>query len=168
MIIAETERLRLRHFRKSDAEFIYQLYNQPSFIKYIGDRGIHSVQDAEAFISKVEDNYQQFGFWLYLVEDKETRQPLGVNGLIQRDYLDAPDIGFALIPEYCGKGFAKESSLAVIDFAMTLGIPHIYAITIHDNIASQKLLLSLNFTFNREEFLDDSTEPTLVYLLTFS
>ncbi|MBD3667204.1 MAG: GNAT family N-acetyltransferase [Kangiella sp.] len=166
MTIAETNRLRLRHIKASDAEFIFQLYNQPSFIKYIGDRGVHSVQDAEAFISKVEDNYQQFGFWLYLVEDKDTHHPLGVNGLIQRDYLDAPDIGFALMPEYCGKGFAKESSLSVIEFAKGLSIPHLYAITSDDNTISQNLLLSLNFKYDRQEFLDDSTEPTLVYILS--
>ena len=157
MIIAETKRLRLRHLKKSDAEFIFALYNQPSFIKYIGDRGIHSVQDAEVFISKVEDNYQQFGFWLYMVEDKATHQALGVNGLIQRDYLDAPDIGFALQSEFWGQGIAKESSLAVLNHAYQLGHSKLYAVTHPENFASQQLLLALKFKLQKQLITDDSS-----------
>lgn len=165
MLIAETERLRLRHIKASDAEFIFELYNQPSFIKYIGDRGIHSVQDAEAFISKVEDNYQQFGFWLYLVEDKANHKPLGVNGLIQRDYLDAPDIGFALMPEYCGKGFAKESSLAVVQHARLSKLATIYAITSPDNTISESLLARIGFTFQQQDYFDNSTTAINLFKL---
>lgn len=165
MIIAETKRLRLRHLKSSDAKFIYQLYNQPSFIKYIGDRGVHSVADAKIFIKKVQDNYQQFGFWLYLVEDKETRQPLGVNGLIQRDYLDAPDIGFALMPEHCGKGLAKESSLAVVHHAKQLKLATIYAITSPDNSTSESLLARIGFSFQRQDYFDNSTNVINLFKL---
>lgn len=165
MIIAHTDRLHLRHINVSDAQFIYQLYNQPSFIKYIGDRGIHSVTDAEAFISKVKANYLHYGFWLYLVEDKESNQPLGVNGLIQRDYLDAPDIGFALMPEYCGKGFAKESSLAVLQHAKQLKLTSIYAITSPDNTVSESMLNRLGFVFQRQDFFDGSATPINLFTL---
>lgn len=166
MIIAETERLRLRHIELADANFIYQLYNQPSFIKYIGDRGVHSIEDAKVFIQKVNDNYQQYGFWLYLLERNDNNQPIGVNGLIQRDYLDAPDIGFALMPNACSQGFAFESSLAVIEHSRSLGHPHLYAITSPNNHVSEYLLKKLGFIFQHQDYFDNSTHPINLFMLT--
>lgn len=166
MIIVETERLRLRHIEEIDANFIFQLYNQPSFIKYIGDRGVHSVEDAKVFIQKVQDNYQQYGFWLYLVERKDNTQPIGVNGLIQRDYLDAPDIGFALMPNACSQGFAHESSLAVIEHSKSLQHTHLYAITSPTNHVSEQLLHKLHFSFQRQDYFDNSTHPVNLFMLT--
>lgn len=165
MLIAETDRLRIRHLQKSDANFIYQLYNQPSFIKYIGDRGVHSPQDAEVFIQKVQDNYQQYGFWLYLVERKDNGQAVGVNGLIQRDYLEAPDIGFAFMTQSCGQGFAKESSQAILQHSKQLGLAHLYAITSPDNHVSEHLLKKLGFEFQRQDYFDNSTSPINLFRL---
>ncbi len=165
MIISETKRLRIRHLQVSDANFIYQLYNQPNFIKYIGDRGVHSPKDAEVFIQKVQDNYQQYGFWLYLVERKDNGQEVGVNGLIQRDYLDAPDIGFALTNQFCGQGYAKESSLAILQHSKVQGHSHLYGITSPNNHVSEHLLKKLGFEFQRQEYFDNSTAPINLFQL---
>lgn len=167
MIIAETERLRIRHLQHSDANFIYQLYNQPNFIKYIGDRGVHSPKDAEVFIQKVQDNYKHYGFWLYLAERKDNGQAVGVNGLIQRDYLDAPDIGFAFITQFCGQGYAQESSQAILQHSKAQGQTNLYAITSPNNHVSEHLLKKLGFEFQRQDYFDNSTSPTNLFKLLF-
>lgn len=146
-VIKETQRLRLRHFKQSDAEFLLKLYNQPAFIENIGDRGINTLEDAEKFIKIVQAHYQQHGFWLYLVEDKTSQQPVGINGLIQRNYLDVPDIGFALDKHYWSQGFALESAQAVLEHAKNLSIETIAAIVSPNNTSSINLLQKLGFHF---------------------
>ncbi|HEY9030782.1 MAG TPA: GNAT family N-acetyltransferase [Kangiella sp.] len=165
MIIAETERLRIRHLQHSDANFIYQLYNQPNFIKYIGDRGVHSPKDAEVFIQKVQDNYKHYGFWLYLAERKDNGKAVGVNGLIKRDYLDAPDIGFAFITQFCGQGYAQESSQAILQHSKAQGQTNLYAITSPNNHVSEHLLKKLGFEFQRQDYFDNSTSPINLFKL---
>ena len=91
MIITQTNRLQLRHINQSDAAFIFNLYNQAPFIMHIGDRGLSSLAKTRDFIKVIQANYKKYGFWLYLVEDKLTKEPVGINGLVQRDYLDAPE-----------------------------------------------------------------------------
>lgn len=136
MNIKTTQRLTLRHIETEDAEFLLQLYNQPAFLQYIGDRGVHTLSDAKQFIAHTQQNYKEHGFWLYLVEDKTSGQPVGVNGLIQRDYLEAPDIGFAIDERHWRKGYAFESAQAVIEHARDIALKELLAIVSIDNQSS--------------------------------
>jgi len=148
--ILETERLIIRELVEDDAAFIYKLLNSPKFIKYIGDRGVRSDEDARVFIrDRYRKSYEQNGYGLYAVELKANGTPVGMCGLVRRDTLPAPDLGFAFLPEHEGKGYGYESSLAVIDLGREkFGFDELLAITTLDNDASVGLLTKLGFEFD--------------------
>jgi RimJ/RimL family protein N-acetyltransferase len=150
-VIAETDRLALRRITLDDAEFMVRLLNEPSFIRYIGDRGVRTMDDAHRYITDGPlASYQRFGFGLYLVTLRDGGAPLGICGLLKRDTLDTVDVGFAFVPEYWAKGFAAESAAAVIEYGRTaLGLDRIVAITDPDNDRSIRLLEKLGFSFER-------------------
>jgi len=143
--ILDTKRLALRHFSVDDAPFIYDLFNDPDWIRFIGDRNIHTVDDARAFIEKrLIPAYEKFGFGFYLTAIKETGEPVGMCGLIKRDFLDDVDIGYAFLPHARGQGFAFEAAEAVMRYGTDeLDIPRIVAITDVENGRSTHLLNKL-------------------------
>jgi RimJ/RimL family protein N-acetyltransferase len=149
MKILETERLILREIVETDAEFILDLLNQPSFIKYIGDREVRSVEDARNFIeNRYRASYREHGFGLYTVESKENNQPIGICGFVKRETLPDADIGFAFLSQFERKGFAFESASAMMDYGKSiLGLKRVLAITTQDNESSGRLLAKLGFVF---------------------
>jgi ribosomal-protein-alanine N-acetyltransferase len=165
-IILNTERLVLREAESSDTQFFYELLNSPKWIRYIGDRGIKTLKNAEDYINdKLINSYKTNGFGLYVYELKESNKPIGICGFIKRDYLDSEDIGFALLPEYERKGYTYEISIAVLENGeKKLGITKVYAITSKDNIASQELLKKLGFNFKSTINDPDSNEEISLYL----
>src|SRR5215211_2476010 len=151
MTVLETERLILRRFTVDDAQFILTLVNEPSFIRYIGDKQVRDLEGARQYIlNGPVASYEKNGFGLYLVELKESQAPIGMCGLIKREELPDPDIGFAFMPGSWNKGFAFEAAAAVLqDARERLRLQHIIAITTPDNEASIKLLQRLGFRFER-------------------
>lgn len=149
-MVLETARLRLRHLRADDSAFILALVNDPDWLRFIGDRGVRTVEDARGYIEKGPmQMYTRLGFGLYLVELKDGT-PIGMCGLIKRATLHDVDIGFAFMPAYRGQGYAQESAAAVRDYATgELGLERIVAITAPDNDASAKLLERLGFAYER-------------------
>ena len=151
MNILETERLILREIVEADADFIYDLLNQPSFIKYIGNRSVHSVEAAREFIeNRYRQSYREHGFGLYAVELKKSGAPIGICGFVRRETLPDADIGFAFLPQFERKGYAYESADAVMKYGRdVLGLKRVLAITTIDNESSGKLLAKLGFKFER-------------------
>ena len=151
MTVLETERLSLRKLTIEDAQFILTLLNEPSFIRYIGDKQVRNVEDAEAYIlNGPVASYERNGFGLYLVELRESYTPVGMCGFLKREELPDPDIGFAFLPEFWRKGFAFEAAAALLqDARARLKLQRILAITSLDNEASIKLLERLGFRFER-------------------
>jgi Acetyltransferases, including N-acetylases of ribosomal proteins len=149
--IIETERLILRPFTPADAEFILTLLNEPSFVRYIGDKKVRDLEAARQYIlNGPVASYERHGFGLCLVELRESHAPIGMCGLLKREELPQPDIGFAFLPAYWNKGFAFESAAAVLqDASERLRLERILAITSLDNEASIKLLQRLGFSFER-------------------
>src|SRR5215467_998556 len=147
--IKETERLVLRKLSEDDAEFILQLLNEPSFLRYIGDKGVRSLDDARQYLlTGPIASYEENGYGLYLVELKENRVKIGINGLLKRPVLDYPDIGFAFLPSYCSRGYASESAAAVMDYAKNvLGLERVLAITIPGNHGSINVLRKIGMTY---------------------
>jgi RimJ/RimL family protein N-acetyltransferase len=129
--------------------FIAELLNQPSFLRYIGDKEVRNDADAVRYIENgPAASYERFGFGLYLVQLKSTKTPIGMCGLLKRDSLPDPDVGFAFLPNYWSQGYAFESASAVLNYARdVLGIKRILAITSPDNDASIKLLEKLGLKF---------------------
>src|SRR5215211_8957085 len=115
MTVLETERLFLRQFTVDDAQFVLTLLNEPSFLRYIGDKKVRNIEDARQYVlNGPVASYERNGFGLYLVELKDSHTPIGMCGLIKREELPDPDIGFAFLPEFCNKGFAFEAATAVL------------------------------------------------------
>jgi ribosomal-protein-alanine N-acetyltransferase len=142
-----TPRLELRAVTLEDAAFFLRLLNEPSWLENIGDRGVRSQTDAERYIrDKIQAPFQALGFGLYAVQLRSAPQPIGLCGLVQRDFLAAPDLGFALLPEYVGRGYATEAARAVMVHARgKLGIERLYAIVRRGNERSVRLLGQLGF-----------------------
>lgn len=141
--IITSKRLYLRMLEISDAHFVVSLLNQPDFKKHIGDRGVNSQDDACQYIKDKQQTYQKYGFCLMAVCLKANEQVIGMCGLLQRDNLAAPDIGYAYLPEYYRQGYGKEAALAVL--AHYSELPLIYALTSEDNVGSHRLLGSIGF-----------------------
>lgn len=167
MTVLGTERLILREFTVEDAEFILALLNEPSFLRYIGDKKVRELEDARQYIlNGPVASYERNGFGLYLVELRESHTPMGMCGLIQREELPDPDIGFAFLPEFWNKGFAFEAATAVLqDARERRRLERILAITSLDNEASIGLLQRLGFTFEREIRLAADREPVKLFNL---
>jgi [ribosomal protein S5]-alanine N-acetyltransferase len=164
-----TARLTLREFVDADAPFIITLLNQPSFLRFIGDKKVRTADDARNYITTGPvDSYKRNGFGLYLVQLKSTSKAIGMCGLLKRDTLDAVDLGFAFLPEYWGKGYAFEAASAVLKEARdTFKLTRLLAITSLDNDASIKLLARLGFQFERVMKLASDSDEVKLFSLTF-
>ncbi len=152
MIIAETERLVISKVTLQDAPFFVELMNTPHWLKYIGDRNIRSVEDAEEAIKNGHlKSYNDNGFGFYKVLLKaENNKAIGTAGLIKRDQLDDVDIGFGFLPEYEGKGFGFEASVEIIKLAkLKFKLKKVVAITNPENHNSIKLLEKLGLVFEK-------------------
>ena len=125
--------------------------NDADFMRHVGDRGVRTVEDARAYIlDGAVASYERHGFGLYLVETKEDGVPVGICGLVKRDFLDDVDLGFALAPEHRGRGYAREAAEATLEYARTvLGLGRLAAIVSPANTASIRLLEELGFVFDR-------------------
>ena len=151
MTVLQTERLSLRRMSLDDAEFIVELLNDPSFLHFIGDKGVRTAEDARQYIlSGPMDSYSRHGFGLWLVELKGSHIPIGICGLLKRETLSDVDIGFAFLPPYRSRGYAFESAAAVLNYGRTvLGLRRIVAITDDDNTGSHRVLAKIGMSFDR-------------------
>ncbi|MGI8470370.1 MAG: GNAT family N-acetyltransferase [Pyrinomonadaceae bacterium] len=149
MKILETRRTILREVVESDGAFVLDLLNQPSFVKYIGDRNVRTEDKAREYIeSRFAQSYRDFGFGMYAVELKESRTPIGICGFVRRDFLPNADIGFAFLPQFERKGYAFESALALMKYGRdVLNLKRLLAIASQGNESSEKLLEKLGFKF---------------------
>jgi RimJ/RimL family protein N-acetyltransferase len=147
----ETARLVLREFTADDAAFVLRLVNEPSFLRYIGDRGVRNLEDARRYIADGPvAGYARDGHGLMRVDRRSDGAVVGMCGILKRDTLPDPDIGFSFLPEYWSQGYALESAQAVMRHAReALGLGRILAVTTRDNGSSIRLLGKLGFRFER-------------------
>ncbi|HEX6649359.1 MAG TPA: GNAT family N-acetyltransferase [Pyrinomonadaceae bacterium] len=161
-----TSRLLLRRFSEDDAPFILTLLNEPSFLRYIGDKKVRTLADARQYLlNGPVASYERNGFGLLLVELEESHTPIGMCGLLKREELPDADIGFAFLPAFWNKGFAFEAATAVLkDARERLGLERILAITSLDNEASIKLLQRLGFKFDKVVRLSPDAEQVKLFV----
>lgn len=140
--VLTTGRLRLRHAELKDAPAMLLLVNEPEFLQNIGDKQVRDLEQAEQYLlNGAIASYQQHGFGLYLVERLSDNATLGLCGLVQHDYLQHPDVGYALFRQYSGQGYTSEAALAVVAYARdTLGLNKLCGIVAPDNLASKRIL----------------------------
>ena len=150
-MVFETPRLVVRRLTLDDAPFILRLLNEPSFIENIADKGVRTLEDARAYLSNGPiASYGKYGYGLWLTTLKNGGVPIGICGLIRRDVLEDPDIGYALLPEFCGHGFAHEATAATLAHGRAmLGLGRILAVVNSENLRSLRLLDKLGFSYQR-------------------
>jgi RimJ/RimL family protein N-acetyltransferase len=168
MLRLETARLTLRELGRDDAPFIVELLNDAGFVRYIGDRGVRTLAQAQDYIANGPvRSYRDFGFGLLLMQAKSDGKSLGMCGLVQRDYLPDPDIGFAVLPQYRALGLCSEAARLVLTHATdTLRLKRIGAIVQPDNEASLAVLRKLDFAVDRA-FKRSADEPEVLLLARF-
>ena len=168
--ILETSRLILRELNTGDAAFILTLLNTPTWLKFIGDRGVKNLDDAKNYIlNGPVKSYTEKGFGLYLMELKDWNAPIGMCGLIKRDFLPDPDIGFALLPEFEGKGYGYESASAVLTYGnKNLGMQKIAAITVKENVNSIHLLEKIGLREEGTVVYPGTDEELLLFSVEFN
>src|SRR5580704_14309265 len=163
MTVIETSRLQLRELDFGDAKFILKLLNEAGFIRYIGDKGVRTLQDARDYISSGPmDSYCHNGFGLYAACFRDGT-PIGICGLVKREGLSEPDVGFAFLSRYWSSGYAVESAAAVLAHGRdTLRIKRVVAITSPDNQSSIAVLEKIGLKFERMiRLVDHSPELKL-------
>ena len=150
-IIINTERLILRKFTLSDAPFMLELLNTPDWLRFIGDRNIHTVEEAEQYLlNGYMKSYETHGFGFYAVILEETQELIGMCGLIKRDTLEDVDIGFAFLPQFMGKGYGFEAASATLHYAQNiLELKKIIAIVDPENEVSIALIKKIGLRFER-------------------
>lgn len=156
MLVLTTERLRLRWFEPADAPHVLEQLLEPSWIANIRDPGVHDLEAARRWMEeKLFAGYWSTGLGLWAVERASDGIVLGMCGLLQRDYLPAPDIGYAFLPRFWGQGYAREAAAACLQYAQeVLGQSRLYATTAPENLASQKVLLDLGYRYQEDLELD--------------
>lgn len=149
--ILETDRLLLRELNLGDVPFILSLLNSPGWLRYIGDRGVKNEEQAKDYLLNGPlKSYRENGFGLYLVEERISKLPIGLCGLLKRETLENPDLGFAFLSDYMGKGFAFEAANAVLEYTKSeLRLPTILAIVLPNNQPSIKLLEKLGLQYQK-------------------
>ncbi|MGQ0649966.1 MAG: GNAT family N-acetyltransferase [Gemmatimonadaceae bacterium] len=156
MTVVETDRLILRRMTEEDAPFMLELMNDAAFLRFIGDRGVRSIDDARAYVRNGPmASYEQFGFGLYVVEQRNDGVAAGICGLVKREALDDVDVGFAMLPSYRARGYGFEAASAMLGHARSLGLRRLAAIANPDNTVSISLLEKLGLTFQRMVRLTD-------------
>lgn len=153
--------IQLRLLVESDAGFIRKLVNTPEWIRFIGDRNVHSDDDALQYIRRIMSN-PDYGY--QVITDQKDGTPMGVITLLQRENLPHPDLGFALLPEFAGKDIAFRASKMVLESILANSqYTHLMAITLEENHRSIRLLKRMGFQLDGPKKWDD--EKVQVYVL---
>jgi RimJ/RimL family protein N-acetyltransferase len=168
--VITTSRLSLRMPQITDAAFFLELLNDPLFVRFTGDRGIHDLAGAADYVSdRLLALHHHHGFTLYLVEQRHDQSPVGICGFVQRDYLDAPDIGFGYLTNYHGQGIGYEAASACLAYGRDqLGLKRIYGITRPDNRPSIGLLTKLGLRLDHTNELPNIPGDSHVFVSDLS
>ena len=159
MIENEIGRIIISELKADHSAFILELVNSSGWKEFIGERNVHSTEDAKIYIINIlaNDNIKY-----HVISIKSKDIPIGIVTFIKRDYLDHHDIGFAFLPEYSGHGYAFEASKHLLDI-YKLTHPIILATTKTSNKKSIKLLEKLGFLYSHDINQSTEDDPLIVY-----
>lgn len=166
-VVFETERLILDELSVDrDERFIMELLNEPGFLDNIGDRGVRDMAGARGYIENgPAASYAKHGFGLWRVVEKATGEAIGICGLIKRDGLDYPDLGYAILERAWGRGYAEEAARATMDFGRSaLGLGRIVAITVPGNTGSIRVLEKVGFNYEKMIDLPSHTDRSTYFV----
>jgi ribosomal-protein-alanine N-acetyltransferase len=147
-VIVSTERLTLSQLEDADAPFILELLMSPGFIDYIGDRGVRDQDGARQYIARQREGYAENGYGLWRADLTATGESAGICGLVLREGLEHPDVGYAFLERFWGRGLASEGAAATLDYARdVLKLPTVVAITKPENEGSIAVLKRIGMRY---------------------
>jgi RimJ/RimL family protein N-acetyltransferase len=167
--ILETERLLLRELTLADAPFIVALLNDPDWVRFIGDRGVRTLEQARHYIDPgLHAMYEKYGYGLWLVARRKDSVAMGMCGLIKREGLDDVDLGFATLPAFRGQGYTSEATAGTLRYARDVaGLRRLVAITTLDNHASIAVLERLGMRFETTLHLPNDPEELKLFAINW-
>ncbi|MCF7826112.1 MAG: GNAT family N-acetyltransferase [Candidatus Marinimicrobia bacterium] len=165
MKILKTQRLLLRRMTLNDHDFILELLNGPKWIKYFGNQNVDTLEKARDYLkTRVIPSYEALGFGFYIMERLEDQVRLGNCGLTHREGMDYADIGYSLLEQHEGKGYAYEASKAVLRYGFKIHkLEHIEAITTRENQRSLNLLRKLGMHYKKMITLPHAAEELMLF-----
>ncbi len=165
MLPIHTAHLTIRYLTLADAGFMLELLNDPGYIRHIADRGIRTLADAERYLANGPlQSYQQYGYGLFMVVEQDTGLPAGLCGLIFRPYIGIPDVGYAFLPAFRGKGYAYEAASAVKNWGHNQQqLPQIVGICNRDNLASVRILEQLGLMYEKDIVIPDNQKTVCLF-----
>ena len=168
--VLNTERLELRWLTLADTPMMLAVWNDPAFVRFVADRGIRSLEQARAAVEAGPLRlYAEYGYGPFRVRRRADGMDMGICGLFRRDGLEEPDIGFAILPDFCGKGYGFEASAAVLAHARdALGLPCVTAIVSPHNDASIGLLEKLGMRYERPIRMPGDDHDVRLYRIEFA
>ena len=161
----ETERLQLRWLTGDDADLMLAIWNDPAFIRYVGDRGVRTLDQAHTAMQEgVLKLYHDFGYGPYRLALRGSDEAMGICGLFKRENLEHPDIGYGLLPAFCGSGYAFEAAEAVTEHARKhMKLPELCAIVTPENTRSVHLLEKLGMNAGERIRMPGDDEDVVLY-----
>jgi RimJ/RimL family protein N-acetyltransferase len=169
IIAIETERLQLRQFTHDDDEFILTLLNDADWKRFIGDRGVRTLAQAHTYIDGLIEMYERHGYGLWLMVRRADGASTGMCGLIRRESLIDPDIGFAVLPGFRKHGYTAEAAAATLRYANEVaGLRRVVAITTADNASSIEVLRRLGLRFEKTVLLPPVVDELNLYAIEWA
>ena len=162
----ETERLILRDLRLTDLEGMFALDSDPEVHTYLGNKPVKTIDESKKILESVLTQYKERGIGRFAVIEKSSGDFVGWSGLRlnteynMNGYTKYYDVGYRLIKQYWGKGYATESGKASVEYAFNnMKLPEIFATTELGNLASHNALLKIglhyveDFYFEQEQVI---------------
>ena len=159
--------IELRLIKAEDSKLLFELKTSQKCLEYIGDKGINTQADAEEYIrKKMNPEISIKGFVNHIILDSNTGEEVGTCSLHDRPGEEGIDVGYAILPQFEGKGYATKAAKKMVELAFnTLNIDFISAITTDENIGSIRVLEKLGFQHKGYIQLPDSKEKIRLYTL---
>lgn len=163
-ILAETTRLILREVVSMDAADLFEMDADPEVHLFIENNPVKSMDEIRKVIDVLQQQYRENGIARWAVIDKTTNECVGWSGLKYfnqplNNHIDFYELGYRFKKKHWGKGFATESSRAVLDYGFQqLNLESVFAITDPNNVNSRHVLAKLGFDF--KETFDHAGDPT--------
>jgi len=158
----ETERLILRRWRDEDRPAFHAICADPQVMEWLG--GVLTPAEADARIERVEKTFERLGYGRFCIERQSDGRVLGWCGVMpaheSQPVAGTPEIGWRLIPETWGKGYATEAAGAVLaDAFERVGLDEVWAYTAPHNLRSQAVMGRLGMTRRADLDFENPTAP---------
>ena len=149
----ETERLILRPILDTDIDGMFELDSNPDVHKYLGNKPITKKEQAQKYITDLQQQYKERGIGRWAVILKETNEFMGWSGIKylneseqENGFYNVYELGYRFIPKFWGKGYATESAQAWVDYMFNeAGVKSLYAAADIPNKGSVNVLQKVGF-----------------------